>query len=561
MTPIILAPFDIPEGPQNGEEDPDEQERSIPYLDILGGVEQAIRKLTQEAAEEVRSEVALALKRSSLPKPNITKDEKKALVALRRNPDIVILPADKGNATVLLKTEDYHQKVQQLLADATYRRIPRDPTDSIVRKTTSLMKKNLPPEEYNRNLLPQVPVPPRLYGLPKIHKENTPLRPIVSAIGAPTYNLAKNLNSVLTPFVGLCEHHVKNSSEFVQTLKTIKVHKQDILASFDVVSLFTKIPVKDTLELLGTRFDKKLIELFRHVLPSTYFQYQGTFYEQVEGGPMGSPMSPAIANFFMEDFEEKALRMAKLRPRYFFRYVDDTFIVWPHGPAALNEFLEHINSVHPKIRFTMEKEDNGQLPFLDILIKKREDGTLSHSVYRKPTHTDLYLNGESHHHPSQKRGVLSTLLHRAKTISDAENLGKELEHLKTTFRRNGHKERDINLALKRTFEKPERMKDEGERPIARACIPFVSTISNKIGRILQKRKSSGPLRVATVILVMVNDRMPQPTGHRLPPVVMRDRTLRSTTRAMKAPIPLDNASELDHWVINEWEKFLEKKPY
>ncbi|XP_071454132.1 uncharacterized protein [Hetaerina americana] len=141
---------------------------------------------------------------------------------------------------------------------------------------------------------------------------------------------------------------------------------------------------------------------------------------------MGSPLSPAIANFFMEDFEEKALRTAKLRPRYFFRYVDDTFIVWPHGPAALNEFLEHMNSAHPNIRFTMEKEDNGQLPFLDILIKKREDRTLSHSVYRKPTHTDLYLNGESHHHPSQKRSVLSTLLHRAKTISDAENLGKEL---------------------------------------------------------------------------------------------------------------------------------------
>ncbi|XP_071441730.1 conserved oligomeric Golgi complex subunit 3-like [Hetaerina americana] len=131
-----------------------------------------------------------------------------------------------------------------------------------------------------------------------------------------------------------------------------------------------------------------------------------------QGVPMGSPLSPAIANFFMEDFEEKALRTAKLRPRYFFRYVDDTFIVWPHGPAALNEFLEHMNSVHPNIRFTMEKEDNGQLPFLDILIKKREDGTLSHSVYRKPTHTDLYLNGESHHHPSQKRSVLSTLLHR-----------------------------------------------------------------------------------------------------------------------------------------------------
>jgi hypothetical protein len=152
---------------------------------------------------------------------------------------------------------------------------------------------------------------------------------------------------------------------------------------------------------------------------------------------MGSPLSPAIADFFMEDFEEKALNTASRRPKCFFRYVDDSFLVWPHSTAVLEDFLD-MNSQHPSITFTMKVEENGQLPFLDILICRKEDGILGHTVYRKPTHTDLYLNGQSHHHPSQKAAVLSTLVHRAKLISDNISISAELDHLEQTFLRNGY---------------------------------------------------------------------------------------------------------------------------
>ncbi|XP_071449226.1 uncharacterized protein [Hetaerina americana] len=258
--------------------------RSIPYLDIVGSIEQAIRKLPQEEAEEVRGEVSMVLKRAVVPKPNITKGERRALISLRKNPDVTILPADKGNATVLLNTDECHQKIQKLLEDPAYRTINRDPTDAIVRKTSALIKKTLQTPEASRNLIPQAPVPPRLYGLPKVHKEGAPLRPIVSAIGAPTYGLARYLTGVLAPLVGSCEHHIKNSAEFVQTLKNIHLEDRDILVSFDVVSLFTKVPVKDTLLLLQAQFDQQTVELFRHVLTSTYFLYNGKFYEQLGDG-------------------------------------------------------------------------------------------------------------------------------------------------------------------------------------------------------------------------------------------------------------------------------------
>ncbi|KAG8239602.1 hypothetical protein J437_LFUL018654 [Ladona fulva] len=75
----------------------------------------------------------------------------------------------------------------------------RDPTDTVASKTSNLIRKSGLPEEMMGRMHPGAPAPPRLYGLPKIHKEGAPLRPIVSAINSPTYNLAKVLSSLMAP--------------------------------------------------------------------------------------------------------------------------------------------------------------------------------------------------------------------------------------------------------------------------------------------------------------------------------------------------------------------------
>jgi hypothetical protein len=93
-----------------------------------------------------------------------------------------------------------------------------DPTNKIERPTTSLIKKSDIPEEDVKKLNPHASVPPRLYGLPKIHKEDVPLRLIVNCIVSPTHALAKHLTGLLSPFVGASVHHIKNSEAFVQKL-------------------------------------------------------------------------------------------------------------------------------------------------------------------------------------------------------------------------------------------------------------------------------------------------------------------------------------------------------
>jgi hypothetical protein len=113
-----------------------------------------------------------------------------------------------------------------------------------------------------------------------------------------------------------------------------------------VVVLFTKVPINDTMDLLR-HFDEDVLRLFRHVWT------------------MGYPLSLVIANFYMEDFEEWSLDLAPHKPQCWFCYMDDTFVIWPHGPDKLGDFLNHLNSIYQRIQFTMEIESE-HLPFLDI---------------------------------------------------------------------------------------------------------------------------------------------------------------------------------------------------
>ena len=110
--------------------------------------------------------------------------------------------------------------------------------------------------------------------------------------------------------------------------------------------------------------------------------------------------------------------------------MDDTFVI--QKEVNKQNFLQHINSADPAIQFTVENnKEDGAIPFLDTTVKPVTDGKLSITVYRKPTHTDQYLQYDSNHQLSAKYSVINTLTHRAKTVcSNPDLLLKEMEHLR-----------------------------------------------------------------------------------------------------------------------------------
>ena len=143
----------------------------------------------------------------------------------------------------------------------------------------------------------------------------------------------------------------------------------------------TSLPVED------------IIHLLSFCLKTTQFTYNGTYYQQVFGTAMGSPVSAVIANMVMEDVEQRALATSPVKPFFWKRYVDD--VIFAVSGNEAERLLSHLNSVEPSIQFTLEHEKDRHLPFLDSNVSRREQGNLETSVYRKPTHTDKHLDFDS----------------------------------------------------------------------------------------------------------------------------------------------------------------------
>ena len=172
-----------------------------------------------------------------------------------------------------------------------------------------------------KQLYPTSAIPPKFYGLPKIHKTGTPLRPIVSSRGSITYGVAKELSHIIKPLVGQSPHHLKNTQHFIQQIQGKSLQPGDSITFFDVKALFTSVPVQPAIQIVNNRLQQdntlpqrtamsipQITSLLEFCLTQTYFLFLGKYYKQTQGAAMGSPISPIIANIFMEEFEVKALQ-------------------------------------------------------------------------------------------------------------------------------------------------------------------------------------------------------------------------------------------------------------
>ena len=168
------------------------------------------------------------------------------------------------------------------------------------------------------------------------------------------------------------------------------------MVSFDVVSLFTSIPIELTLQVvkqilvqdnnLTTRTDisiNNIIKLLEFVLRNSYFKYDGCHYQRISVCAMGSPISATLANIVMEHIEEIAITTAPHPSHWWFCFVDDSHTCLLKD--YVSEFHDHLNSINPNIQFTVEKETESKLAFLDTMTTRDNTNTIQVSVYRKPT--------------------------------------------------------------------------------------------------------------------------------------------------------------------------------
>ena len=426
----------------------------------------------------------------------------------------------------MMDSDEYKEKVAVLLNDTkTYLKLTDkrlNPTSSVEKDLNKILLKI---KNENNGTAPQISPnlyrklhcgnsnPASFYGLPKIHKPGRPLRPITSSIGSPTYAVSKYLVSVLSP-LRKNTYTVQNSSVFTQQIKQHSISSEEVMVSFDVKSLFTSIPVNLALTITKDRLQRdqnlaersylsvdNILKLSDFVLNQNYFKYDGDHYKQIFGCAMGSPISPVLADLVMEEIEETAISTFPHPPKWWFRYVDDSHSCLRKD--QVDQFHKHLNSINPNIQFTLELENtHGQgLPFLDTITSRR--GTeIQVDVYRKPTHTDRYLDFFSCHPLCHKRSVVNTLLRRANNIlSTNKGRREEMHRVKAVLRDNNYPLSFLHNRERVLTTQPAENNFNGF-----VVLPYVQGVSEKIGRILNQQK----VKVAYKPQQTINSLFPRP---------------------------------------------------
>jgi hypothetical protein len=381
--------------------------------------------------------------------------------------NIVCTKADKGNSIVLLYKQDYLDKMYSIIADTdTFKELENNPTDKFQKETKEAIKKAKTIDKTVKNKLTIMNTKsPQLYGLTKIHKENHPMRPVVSYINAPSYSLAKYINTLILQVTGFKpKYGIKNSIEFCNNLRNQTPPDNSILVSFDVKSLFTNIPVNESIQYLKEILDRQcnnheliedIINLVNTCLKQSYFCFEDKHYEQTSGLPMGNPLSPILADIFMDKFETKLLALNNnltTQIHFYQRYVDDIFFVFKGTARQLSQLLKLFNSQHRKIQFTSEVGESNSLNFLDINIQML-DNKFIFQIYRKLTYTDNIIPADSHHPITHKMAAFNSMIHRLFSIPlNKDNYNKEVNTIKTIARNNGYSNQIIINKINRKIE-------------------------------------------------------------------------------------------------------------
>lgn len=412
---------------------------------------------------------------------NLSPEERKAIHSLKTNPNIMILPADKGSTTVVMDKVDYMNEVERQLSDSTtYKKLDHDPTTEFNEELKSILLHHAKHQDLSTStqilLVNDNPTPPQFYVLPKIHKNVTPPpgRPIVASNNSVTERISAFVDDKLQPLVKKQPSYVQDTNHFLTILSSLFQTLPDnaILVTIDAVSLYTNIPHAHGLAAIEHFLNQRpsgskpstafLVQLAKFILEKNHFQSSGNNYLQIKGTAMGTRMAPSYANLFMARLEQNFLQKQTIQPTCWLRFIDDIFMIWTDSQPNLETFLNNLQAFST-VNFTWQTSTE-KIVFLDVEIKLK-NGFLSTDIHIKPTNKQQYLHFSSCHPNNTKRSLPFSLATRAnRIISDPEDLDNYNKQLSKAFQRRGYPGHIVNnqirLAQTDPNSRPQRSKSE-----------------------------------------------------------------------------------------------------
>ena len=317
-------------------------------------------------------------------------------------------------------------------------------------------------EETYNYLLPRRSRPARFYILPKIHKnkDNPPGRPIVSATSHITEHISQFVDAHLNPLVPKLRSYIKDTTHFLRKLDDLKeLPPGSLLLTLDVSSLYTNIPHKEGIEACRKALNssghlsrsrlktESICDLMRMIPTMNNFEFDSNHFIQLHGTAIGTRMAPAYANLFMGDIEEKLLAQFPLKPYLWWRYIDDIFMVWTHGEDKLEDFINHINSLHSTIKFT-HKFSKSHISFLDVTVSLDNNNKISIDLFVKSTDTHQYLLHTSCHPSHIKKSIPFSLALRIRRIcSTTEKFQQRTNELLEFLCKRGHRRQYVQSQM------------------------------------------------------------------------------------------------------------------
>lgn len=396
-------------------------------------------------------------------KDHLTNKFKECKIFLNEHSELVVVKSDKGNVTVVMYKEDYINKSQEILNDKKYyKELKTDPTCTTQQKANRLVaqlkKDNLIDHNTAKALTFYNAVAPRFYSLPKIHKPTLSMRPIMSSINCPNGKLAKFLTDILTNAYNTDnDFYIKDSFAFSEFINDYQLPLGYVVVSFDVVSLFTNLPLQLIIESLTRNWNvisnhcnldlDSVIKILKFIFDSNYCVFNNTYYKQIFGTPMGSKISPILANFVLDDVVKDCLSRIPFNIPFIKRYVDDLLLAVPSD--KIDEVLNTFNNYNNDIQFTVEKETENSIPFLDMRVIRNElDNKLRTKWYRKSMSSGRYINYHSYHHPRMKINLMLALKYRVVKVTHTQYKKEALKELKGLLIENSY---PLNLINKMLF--------------------------------------------------------------------------------------------------------------
>lgn len=485
---------------------------AIPIHSIITDVEAAIREQPPETANEIRTRITSTISnyKNHVKSTNnkLSKDKslllnysKKTKTFLKNNPHLIIARSDKSNKTVIMDSDTYNNKCFQLLNDQNvYQKLRTDPTNTTQNKNNSLIKdwknKHYITEDTARQLTIHNAQPPKFYALIKTHKPGMPARPIVSNIQTPLYKLSKFLSESISNIVGQNEYFIKNSFEFKNFIDKVNIPEDYILISLDVTSLYTNIPIGLVEQIINKEWSSlknfttlpkdEFTKALNFTLTTNFFQFKDSFYKQLDGVAMGSPISSVVAQLVMEFAEKQIINNLNFNILFYKRYVDDCLLAIPRGREQ--QILEAFNSFHQKLQFTIEIEENNQINFLDLTLIK-ENNRIYTKWYTKNVASGRYLNFNSEHHKTHKKNVVTAVIDRAIKLTSPKYRTETIKKAKQLLLENNYPEHLINNITKKRIHvfynslSHKKNQTQTSQPRRYFSLPYISGLSEKIDRV------------------------------------------------------------------------------